>query len=79
MTATGSKVPRPGNASLVVGDPALKLVVIADEGEPGTINRVGIEVDGTGAIVAETHVWRRSRCPTRSMTPTPAATRPRTW
>ncbi len=46
---------RQGYANFVVADPPLKLVVIEDEGEPGTINHVGIEVDGTEAVVAATH------------------------
>ena len=46
---------RPGYANFVVADPPLKLIVIEGEGEPGTINHVGIEVDGTDAVVAATH------------------------
>jgi catechol 2,3-dioxygenase-like lactoylglutathione lyase family enzyme len=46
---------RPGYANFVVADPPLKLIVIEGEGEPGTINHVGIEVEGTDAVVAATH------------------------
>ena len=46
---------QPGYANFVVADPPLKLVVIEGEGEPGTINHVGIEVDGTDAVVTATH------------------------
>ncbi len=46
---------RPGYANFVVEDPPLKLIVIEGEGEPGTLNHVGIEVDGTDAVVAATH------------------------
>jgi catechol 2,3-dioxygenase-like lactoylglutathione lyase family enzyme len=46
---------RPGYANFVVDDPPLKLVVIEGEGEPGTINHVGIEVAGTDKVVAATH------------------------
>ena len=35
-------------------DPPLKLVVIENEGDPGTINHVGIEVEDTGAVAAAT-------------------------
>lgn len=45
---------RPGYANFVVADPPLKLVVIEDEGEPGTINHLGIEVDGTDAVIDQT-------------------------
>jgi catechol 2,3-dioxygenase-like lactoylglutathione lyase family enzyme len=44
-----------GYANFVVEDPPLKLVVIEGEGEPGTINHVGIEVADTEAVVAATH------------------------
>jgi catechol 2,3-dioxygenase-like lactoylglutathione lyase family enzyme len=46
---------RPGYANFVVADPPLKLIVIEGEGEPGTINHVGIEVADTDAVVASTH------------------------
>lgn len=46
---------RPGYANFVVTDPPLKFIVIEDEGEPGTINHVGIEVADTEAVVAATH------------------------
>lgn len=40
---------RAGYANFVVADPPMKLVVIENEGEPGTINHLGIEYpDGTG-------------------------------
>ena len=45
---------RPGYANFVVADPPLKLIVIEGEGQPGTINHVGIEVADTDAVVAET-------------------------
>jgi catechol 2,3-dioxygenase-like lactoylglutathione lyase family enzyme len=46
---------RPGYANFVVVDPPMKLVVIEGEGEPGTLNHVGIEVENTDAVVAATH------------------------
>lgn len=45
---------RAGYANFVVDDPPLKLIVIENEGDPGTINHVGIEVEGTDAVVAAT-------------------------
>ena len=46
---------RPGYANFVIADPPLKLIVIEGEGEPGTINHVGVEVLDTDAVVAATH------------------------
>jgi catechol 2,3-dioxygenase-like lactoylglutathione lyase family enzyme len=45
---------REGYANFVVADPPLKLIIIEGEGDPGTINHVGIEVPDTDAVVAET-------------------------
>ncbi len=45
---------RPGYANFVVADPPLKFIVIEGEGEPGTINHVGVEVADTDTVVAET-------------------------
>ncbi|MBN4047418.1 VOC family protein [Acidimicrobiaceae bacterium AH-315-P05] len=44
---------RDGYANFAIVDPPLKLVVI-EEGDPGTINHVGIEYDSGEAVVAET-------------------------
>ncbi len=45
---------RAGYANFVVADPPLKLVVIEGEGDPGTINHVGIELADPGAVGEET-------------------------
>lgn len=45
---------RPGYANFVVADPPMKLVVIENEGVPGTINHVGIEFDSAGEVAANT-------------------------
>lgn len=45
---------RPGYANFVVEDPPLKLVVIENEGIPGSINHVGVEFDTTEQVAAET-------------------------
>ena len=54
LLGVGPAKHRPGYANFVVADPPLKLIVIENEGEPGTINHVGIEVADTAAVVAET-------------------------
>ena len=43
---------RPGYANFVVADPPMKLVIVEDEGTPGSINHVGIEFE-SGEEVAE--------------------------
>ncbi|MEM9518990.1 MAG: ArsI/CadI family heavy metal resistance metalloenzyme [Actinomycetota bacterium] len=44
---------RPGYANFVVADPPLKFIVIEHEGEPGTINHVGIEHADGEAVARE--------------------------
>jgi len=46
---------RPGYANFVVADPPMKLIVIEDEGDPGTINHLGIEFETSEEVAAETH------------------------
>ena len=43
-----------GYANFVVSDPPLKLVVIENEGSPGSINHVGIEYETGEAVAVET-------------------------
>lgn len=43
---------RDGYANFAVVDPPLKLVLIAGQGEPGTLNHVGIEVASTEQVAA---------------------------
>ena len=45
---------RPGYANFVIEDPPLKLVVIENEGSPGSINHVGIEFETGQEVAAET-------------------------
>ncbi len=45
---------RTGYANFVVEDPPMKLVVIEQEGEPGTINHLGIEFDSSEEVAART-------------------------
>lgn len=44
---------RQGYANFVVENPPLKFIVIEGEGEPGTINHVGIEVNSTDEVSSE--------------------------
>ena len=43
---------RPGYAQFVSADPALKLVLFAGQGQPGTLNHLGIELDSPAAVHA---------------------------
>lgn len=45
---------RDGYVNFVVDEPPLKLVLIEDEGTPGSINHVGIELADAETVVAET-------------------------
>ena len=45
---------REGYANFAVPEPPLKLVLIADGGEPGTLNHLGIEVFSTDEVAAAT-------------------------
>jgi catechol 2,3-dioxygenase-like lactoylglutathione lyase family enzyme len=44
---------RPGYANFAIADPPLKLVLIEGQGDPATLNHLGVEV-GTGAEVRAT-------------------------
>jgi catechol 2,3-dioxygenase-like lactoylglutathione lyase family enzyme len=41
---------RPGYANFAVAEPPLKLVLIAGQGTPGTMNHLGVEVETTDAV-----------------------------
>jgi len=41
---------RPGYANFAIGDPPLKLVLIAGGGGPGTLNHLGVEVEDTDTV-----------------------------
>ncbi len=45
---------RPGYANFVVADPPMKLVIVANEGEPGSINHVGIEFESGEEVANKT-------------------------
>lgn len=44
---------RPGYANFAVAEPPLKLVLLENPGQGGSLNHLGIEVADTGTVVAE--------------------------
>jgi catechol 2,3-dioxygenase-like lactoylglutathione lyase family enzyme len=44
---------RPGYANFAIAEPPLKLVLIENPGHGGSLNHLGVEVDGAGAVDAE--------------------------
>ena len=44
---------RPGYANFAIADPPLKLVLLENPGQGGSLNHLGVEVPGTGAVEAE--------------------------
>lgn len=44
---------KPGYANFSIADPALKLVLIANPGQGGTINHLGVQVDDAATVDAE--------------------------
>jgi len=49
---------RPGYANFAIADPPLKLVLIEGTGQPGTLNHLGVEVEGTDEVAAATARFR---------------------
>ncbi len=45
---------RPGYANFAIAEPPLKLVLIEGQGEPGSLNHLGVEVTSTAAV-ADAH------------------------
>jgi catechol 2,3-dioxygenase-like lactoylglutathione lyase family enzyme len=43
---------RPGYANFAISEPSLKLVLIEGNGEPGSLNHLGVEVDSTDEVAA---------------------------
>jgi catechol 2,3-dioxygenase-like lactoylglutathione lyase family enzyme len=57
LFATAPAKRRPGYANFAVADPPLKLVLIEGGGEPGTINHLGVEVEGPELVgAAQAHL-----------------------
>jgi catechol 2,3-dioxygenase-like lactoylglutathione lyase family enzyme len=44
---------RPGYANFAIAEPPLKLVLLENPGQGGSLNHLGVEVADTGAVVAE--------------------------
>ena len=44
---------RPGYANFAIADPPLKLVLLENPGQGGSLNHLGIEVPDTGTVAAE--------------------------
>ena len=44
---------RPGYANFAIAEPPLKLVLLENPGQGGTLNHLGVEVDTTAAVEAE--------------------------
>jgi catechol 2,3-dioxygenase-like lactoylglutathione lyase family enzyme len=44
---------RPGYANFAIAEPPLKLVLLENPGQGGTLNHLGVEVAGAGAVDAE--------------------------
>jgi catechol 2,3-dioxygenase-like lactoylglutathione lyase family enzyme len=53
LFGTGPAKLRPGYANFAVADPPLKLVLLENPGQGGTLNHLGIEVPDTGTVDAE--------------------------
>jgi catechol 2,3-dioxygenase-like lactoylglutathione lyase family enzyme len=53
LFGTGPAKVRPGYANFAVTEPPLKLVLLENPGQGGTLNHLGVEVASTGAVEAE--------------------------
>ena len=54
LFGVGPAKTRPGYANFAVEEPALKLVLIQNEGQGGTLNHLGVEVGSTQEVAAAT-------------------------
>ena len=52
LFGTGPAKRRPGYANFAVAAPPLKLVLIEGQGQPGTLNHLGVEVGSTDQVIA---------------------------
>ena len=52
LFATEPAKVRPGYANFAIAEPPLKLVLIEGNGEPGTLNHLGVEVESTDEVAA---------------------------
>jgi catechol 2,3-dioxygenase-like lactoylglutathione lyase family enzyme len=53
LFGTGPAKQRPGYANFAVTEPPLKLVLLENPGQGGSLNHLGVEVADTGAVDAE--------------------------
>ena len=53
LFGTGPAKRRPGYANFAIAEPPLKLVLLENPGQGGSLNHLGIEVVGTDAVDAE--------------------------
>jgi catechol 2,3-dioxygenase-like lactoylglutathione lyase family enzyme len=53
LFGTGPAKRRPGYANFAIDQPPLKLVLLENPGQGGTLNHLGVEVADTGAVDAE--------------------------
>ena len=53
LFGTGPAKVRPGYANFAITEPPLKLVLLENPGQGGSLNHLGVEVAGTGAVEAE--------------------------
>lgn len=53
LFGTGPAKVKPGYANFAVADPALKLVLLENPGQGGSINHLGVEVDSSDKVHAE--------------------------
>src|SRR6185437_14979924 len=53
LFGTGPAKVRPGYANFAIADPPLKLVLLENPGQGGSLNHLGVEVPDTGAVGAE--------------------------
>lgn len=56
---------RPGYANFALDEPALKLVLIENPGQGGSLNHLGVEVASTDEVVAATRKFTAAGLPTR--------------
>ena len=54
LFGTGPAKVREGYANFAIAEPPLKLVLIAGQGEPGTMNHLGVEVESTDDVARAT-------------------------
>lgn len=55
---------RDGYANFAIADPPLKLVLFAGDGEPGSLNHLGVEVSSTDEVMAAAARARGDELPT---------------